>query len=166
MNNVSIRFLICHVSATMFPYSIHIPITMDGKIGEYKISFSQRIDSISAYDYRYYARGAMGPPGRDGQVGSPGPSGERGPPGPQGQRGEAGPQGPPGRSGEVGPQGPAVPSKQRPAPMKKVSRVRTEFPEAWIWTDIDSRYILHNILNVDFPHPLNIGTDLDIAIIL
>ena len=163
MNNVSIWFLICHVSATMFPYSIHIPITMDGKIGscEYKISFSLRIDSISAYDYRYYARGAMGPPGRNGQVWP-----DSVPSASFGQRGEPRSQGPPGQRGEAGPQGPAVQSKQKPAPMKKVSRVRTEFPEAWIWTDIDSRYILHNILNVDFPHPLNIGIDLDIAIIL
>ena len=90
----------------------------------------------------------MGPPGRRGDTAPQGLSGQRGQPGPQGQR------------GQPGPQGPAVYGKQRPASVKKVSRVRTEFPEAWIWTEIDSRYPLQNILNMGFSHALNVDARL------
>ena len=99
----------------------------------------------------------MGPPGRRGDSAPQGLPGQRGQPGPQGQRGQPGPQG---QRGQPGPQGPAIQGKERPASLKKVSRVRTEFPEAWIWTDVDSRYPLHNILNMGFSHPFNIDTRL------
>ena len=103
---------------------------------EYLIFF-RILYSISAFDdrYYYYDRAERGEPGTQGLVG-------RGSPG---ERGEAGLRGPPGNRGELGPSGPDVQderSKQGPAHLKKVSRVRNEFPEAWIWTDSDSRYIL------------------------
>ena len=30
------------------------------------------------------------------------------------------------------------------APLEKVSRIRTEFPESWIWTEVVSRYTFYN----------------------
>ena len=87
---------------------------------------------ISAYHYYY-----PGIPGRDG---APGPRGASGQPG---LRGEPGPQGPQGFPVQDDSPRPAVQNNQGvrgPDPLKKVSRVRNEFPEAWIWTDTDSRY--------------------------
>ena len=129
-------FIICHVSATMFPCAVRIP-GYHGYLAscDYLRSSSQRLDSMSAYDYRYYNQSPMGPPGR---------------------RGDSAPQGLSDQRGQPGPQGPAVYGKQRPASLKKISRVRTEFPEAWIWTEIDSRYPLQNILNRGFSHSLNV----------
>ena len=128
---------------------------------EYLISSSQRqvFYFISAYGYGYYGFGARGPPGSRSENGPPAPSGNRGEPGTpglQGERGQPGPQGPQGF--------PAQDDSPRPAgptPLKKVSRVRNEFPEAWIWTDVDSRYLLHNILNIGFSHLLNVGTNMN-----
>ena len=86
--------------------------------------------------------------GRRAENGQPGQNGEQGAPGPAGNRGRAGPQGPvvqydPGRRG--------------PAALKKVSRVRNEFPEAWIWADTDSRYTLCDILYLYRYRPLPYG---------
>ena len=109
---------------------------------EYLKYSSQRFDFISAYDYHYVygprgppsdARGARGPPGQRGEVGQPG---------------AAGPRGEPGESGRPGPTVQNDEGPRKTVPLQKVSRVRHEFPEAWIWTDIDSRYLLHNILSV------------------
>ena len=121
------------------------------------LNLFQKLYSISAYNGRYYyrsgergERGPRGPgpagqrfPGRRGENGQPGPVGERGLPGPVSIRLQSGPQGPVVR-GEQGRRGPAA--------LKKVSRVRNEFPEAWIWTDTDSRYILYDILNMGLSH--------------
>ncbi len=47
--------------------------------------------------------------------------------------GPMGPAGPVGESGQRGPTGPPAP------PLQQVTRVRTEFPEAWIWADLETR---------------------------
>ena len=57
-----------------------------------------------------------------------------------------------GRRGEAG----RVPEQddgvaKESAPLQKVSEVRTEFPEAWIWTDLVSRYKLDNAQKLPKP---------------
>ena len=57
-----------------------------------------------------------------------------------------------GRRGEAG----RVPevddgAAKESAPLQKVSKVRTEFPEAWIWTDLVSRYTLYNARKLPKP---------------
>ena len=114
--------------------------------------FFQILYSISAFDDRYYyTRGESGQPGPPGSAG-------RGPPG--GETGEAGLPGPQGSRGQPGPSGPEVQDEQgkrEPTPLKKVTRVRNEFPEAWIWTDIDSRYFLWDLLNMGLTHIVDVG---------
>ena len=57
-----------------------------------------------------------------------------------------------GRRGEAG----RVPevddgAAKESAPLQEVSKVRTEFPEAWIWTDLVSRYTLYNARKLPKP---------------
>ena len=61
-----------------------------------------------------------------------------GPAGPAGARGPAGPAGPAGNRGMVGSPAPAPP----PAANAPVERIRTEFPETWIWLDTPVGYRL------------------------
>ena len=57
------------------------------------------------------------------------------------QAGRAGPAGPVGQRGEVGLRGSAsTPAPPTPA-VGPVKRVRQEFPESWIWTETNSRYL-------------------------
>ena len=122
----------------------------------------QKLYSISAYDNRYYYRGENGEPGPASQ-GFPGRRGESGQPGGMGERGLPGSVS---IRAQSGPQGPVVQDEQgrrRHAALKKVSRVRNEFPEAWIWTDTDSRYTLCDILNMGLSHTANVGKDIDVV---
>ena len=131
------------------------PVTMGTWTSCEYLNIFQRLYSISAYHGRYYyrrgERGERGPQGPAGQ-GFPGRRGENGQPGPVGERGLPGPVS---ITGQSGPQGPMVQGEQGrrgPTALKKVSRVRNEFTEAWIWTDTDSRYILYDILNMGLSH--------------
>ena len=142
------------ICITKSPSELHIPgfngdMTSFGYFNPF-----QRLYSISAYyDRFYYSRGERGQPGsrNPGRDGFPGGRAENGQPG---QNGEQGAPGPAGNRGRAGPQGPVVQDEQGrrgPAALKKVSRVRNEFPEAWIWTDIDSRYTLCDVSHRNRP---------------
>ena len=133
-------------------HNLRLSLLLHAKVDLFIIIYN--VSAISAYGYFYGPVGPRGPPGDRGAAGPPGLSGSQGPPG---QRGEPGPQGP---SGQRGQPGTAAQDEKASAPMKKVSRVRTEFPEAWIWTDVNSRYPLQNILNMGFSHPLNVDARL------